>query len=143
MSYVVAAAEEQRRQANITARRNAIRDPDFRYFLALLLNAPNRKTIYHLIAERYPGESPEALVLQWITGLSAQRLVGLEFDALSLKLLQFALRDVPYEGVREAIEEAFKLEAGQEVELRSLWDELQSALFLQPLFVADERPAAS
>jgi len=139
ISYVIAAAEEQRRQANITARRQVIRDPDFRYFLALLLNVPDRRTIYDLIADRYPRRNPEALVLRWVAELSEQRRIGLEFDALSLKLLEFALRDVPFEDVRGALEEAFGLDPKQQVELRALWDELHSALLLRPLFEADQR----
>jgi hypothetical protein len=143
IDHVVAAAEEQRRQADIVARRATVRDPEHRFFLALLLNAPNRDVVFDLIANRVPGADPPAEVVGWVRELAAEGLLGLDFDALSLKLLDFALHDVPFADVREAIGRAFELDAAEDSSLASLWDEMHSAALLEPLFATPPSQAVA
>jgi hypothetical protein len=143
VDYLVAAAEEQRRQADIVARREKVRDPDQRFFLALLLNAPDRETFLELIEAREPGVDPRARIVGWLRELSAAGLIGLEFNALSLKLLEFALRDEPFDAVREALRTAFDLDAAELAQLAAVWEELHSALVLSPLFSSREPAVAA
>ena len=143
VEYLVAAAEEQRRQADIVARREKVRDPDQRFFLALLLNAPDRETFLELIEAREPGVDPRARIVGWLGELSAAGLIGLEFNALSLKLLEFALHDEPFDAVREALRTAFDLDAAELAQLAAVWEELHSALVLAPLFSSREPAVAA
>jgi hypothetical protein len=57
------------RRDGLVAFRNDIEDPEHRFFLALLLNVPNREGILQMIAQRIPGR-PEDTVLRWAEELS-------------------------------------------------------------------------
>lgn len=57
--------DEHARIDSITARRKSVLDRDHRFFLALLMNVPERQTMLRLLGERYRGEDPEALALRW------------------------------------------------------------------------------
>jgi hypothetical protein len=127
--------EERTREQNITNRRREIRDPDHRFFLALLLNVPHRRAISQLIAEKCPGMDPEALILQWVGELSAAHKIGLEFDPLSLKMLQHALRDLTLDDMMRGLAEVFGEAhvAEESGNLNRLWREIHDSTLLRPL----------
>lgn len=50
--------------------RSAVADPDHRFFLALLMNAPSRAELLALVAERYPAGNPADTILAWIEELA-------------------------------------------------------------------------
>lgn len=127
--------EEQRRQQNITERRELIHDADHRFFLALLLNVPTREGIDRLIAARYGGD-PREHIVRWVRELSAQQQIGLDFDPLSLVVLEYALSEATLDDVRTSLRRVFPAEQvdAQEPKLRQLWDEILHALLLKPLF---------
>ncbi|MEC5125937.1 hypothetical protein VSU19_04210 [Verrucomicrobiales bacterium BCK34] len=56
--------EESSRRDVITRMRGYIEDPEHRFFLALLMNVPNRLEIYSLISKRFAN--PPRVVLQWL-----------------------------------------------------------------------------
>ena len=68
--------EESWRQAEITQRRTEIKGQDHRFFLALLLNVPDRATVLQLIKEKFPEHDTIALVVSWVRELSATKVVG-------------------------------------------------------------------
>ena len=127
--------EERTREQNITARRQEIWDADHRFFLALLLNLPHRRAITQLIAAKHPGKDPEALILQWVGDLSAAKKIGLEFDALSLKMLQHVLRDLTLDDMMRGLAEVFGEAhvAEEKSNLHRLWREVHDATLLRPL----------
>jgi hypothetical protein len=135
VAYLRPVFEEQRRQQNITARREQIHDADHRYLLALLLNVPTREGIDRLIAARHPGDPGEHIV-RWIRAMSEQKQIGLDFDPLSLLVLEYALAEATLDDVRSSLRRVFPQEQveAQESKLRQLWDEIVHALLLQPLF---------
>jgi len=63
--------EEIVRRDAIVAMRATVTDPDLRFFLALLLNIPDRKRILEMIAGRYRG-TPLAAIQQWALELLQQ-----------------------------------------------------------------------
>jgi hypothetical protein len=63
---VLASLEERSRDRLLIDQRRDVRDPDLRFFLALLLNLPNRNAIYHAIGQRCPDDDPEEYVVRWI-----------------------------------------------------------------------------
>jgi hypothetical protein len=63
--------EEIVRRDAIVAMRASVEDPDLRFFLALLLNIPDRKRVLEMIAESYNG-SPIAKVQEWALELLQQ-----------------------------------------------------------------------
>lgn len=54
---------------NLIGLRSSVTDADHRFFLALLLNVPQRKDILALVARRYGG-SPRETILRWVEELS-------------------------------------------------------------------------
>jgi hypothetical protein len=62
-------ASASTRVHDLALRRADVTHPDHRFFLALLLNLPDRARIQRLIAQRYPGE-PSALVRRWLRELT-------------------------------------------------------------------------
>src|ERR1051325_5490178 len=68
--------EEGWRQSEITRRRTEIKSPDHRFFLALLLNVPERTSLLRLVKERFPGHDPIEVVIGWVRELSATKIFG-------------------------------------------------------------------
>jgi hypothetical protein len=62
-------AEEVRRNV-IKSLRGSILDPEHRFFLALLTNAPTRADLLALVAQRYPKKSPTDIILRWMQELT-------------------------------------------------------------------------
>ena len=127
--------EERTREQNITARRREIRDPDHRFFVALLLNLPHREAIYRLVARKFPDADPETLILRWIRELAEAKKIGLDFDALSLAMLQHALNDLSLEDVYSGLADVFgEAQVNEErSNLNRLWSEIHEASLLRPL----------
>ena len=78
--------EEKQRQHAITKRRGMIEGEDLRFFLALLLNVPQRTLVLDLIKQRFPNDDPIAKAAGWIKELAATRMFGSpEPNVLGLK----------------------------------------------------------
>jgi hypothetical protein len=56
--------EAQRRESLLVTQRNLIKEPDERYFLALLLNLPSRTAILSLVQQRWPERAPAQVALE-------------------------------------------------------------------------------
>jgi hypothetical protein len=68
--------EEKHRQSDILRRRALIRDPSHRFFLAILLNVPERDSALRMLKERFTDRDPIELVIQWIRELTAMKIFG-------------------------------------------------------------------
>jgi hypothetical protein len=68
--------EEKQRQNDITKRRGMIEGGNHRFFLALLLNAPERTMVLDLIKQRFPDADPVDLAIGWIKEMAAIRIFG-------------------------------------------------------------------
>ena len=68
--------EEGWRQGEITRRRTEIKGQDHRFFLALLLNVPDRGTVLRLVKEKFPERDAVDLVVSWVRELSATKIFG-------------------------------------------------------------------
>jgi len=128
--------QEQEREIKIVARREKVHDPVYRFFLALLLNVPDRPSIYRLIRERFPDGDPEQLVLRWMQEMAEKKLLGLDFNPISLHLLQCALRQLDFTPAKASLSRLFRLDNGKEEneQLLALWNELLTTSLLRPLF---------
>jgi hypothetical protein len=128
--------EEQEREIKIVARREKVHDPVYRFFLALLLNVPDRPSIYRLIGERFPESNPEQLVIQWIGEMAEKKLLGMDFNPVSLHLLECALHDAGFLEAKSSLYRTFRLENTEDEgeRLRTLWNELLAVPLFRPLF---------
>lgn len=93
--------EEEDRQLSIIRRRGTITTDAHRFFLALLLNVPNRKKILELVKQRYPDQEPVETILDWVEELGRTKVLGSretnalgmpEFDDSNVFVLECLLR---------------------------------------------------
>jgi len=68
--------EEEWRQNDIVQRRTEIKNEDHRFFLALLLNVPDRENVLRLVSERFPQQDPIELIVGWVEQLATTRIYG-------------------------------------------------------------------
>jgi hypothetical protein len=68
--------EEKQRQNDIAKRRGMIEGKDHRFFLALLLNVPERTMVLDLIRQKFPEADPVDLAVGWIKEMAAIRIFG-------------------------------------------------------------------
>jgi len=66
---VAATLQEEVRRNIIKSLRSSITDPEHRFFLALLMNAPTRAHLLALVAQRFPEQPPLDTVLRWAADL--------------------------------------------------------------------------
>ena len=67
---VGASLEEDVRRGLIKAMRATITEPEHRFFLALLMNAPTRGDLLALVAQRFPEQPPADTVVRWVEELT-------------------------------------------------------------------------
>jgi hypothetical protein len=137
-TVVAAAMEHQLRQTRIVEMRAEVMDPELRFFLALLLNLPDRDAILAVIAQRHPAGDPRARVDKWLRRLSGVELLGVDLgDELTLSLVRalMAGRDGP--ALYDWLEQEFDPNdvSAQRAGIASHCDRLRGSL-LAPLFVA-------
>jgi hypothetical protein len=78
---VPATLQEEVRRSVIKGLRTLITEPEHRFFLALLMNAPTRADLLALVSQRFPKEAPAAVVLRWaeeLTEISEQGVTILD-----------------------------------------------------------------
>src|SRR5258706_12641394 len=68
--------EEKQRQTEIKKRRGMIEAENHRFFLALLLNVPERTQLLDLIKQKFPGADPVDRAVGWIKEMGAIRIFG-------------------------------------------------------------------
>ena len=73
---VLPVLEEEWRQNDIAWRRTQIKREDHRFFLALLLNVPERTNVLRLIKEKFPDQEPVDLVVDWVSELASMKIFG-------------------------------------------------------------------
>jgi hypothetical protein len=77
---IIASIEEALRRSKISRLRRSVRDPEHRYFLALVQNLPDRGAIYAMVRQRYPVGDPRDRVVAWARDLSGVDKIGIDFD---------------------------------------------------------------
>lgn len=75
----------RKRTASLVHARQSVKDPELRFFLALLLNLPSRTWIYRVIQENHSGTSPEILCCQWLMRLADEESLSNAFFELAQK----------------------------------------------------------
>jgi hypothetical protein len=77
---ITASLRQQRFRRKLFLLRSEVRDPERRFFLALLQNLPNRDSIYAMVHRHYPDEEPRRRVIDWVRSLSGSDRIGVELD---------------------------------------------------------------
>jgi hypothetical protein len=82
------ALEADARRDLIAALRERVGNPDLQFFLALLLNIPNRETIISLIRTRYHIQDASSRIVGWTRELSALGVLGRTISESSLEVMR-------------------------------------------------------
>ena len=136
--------EEQDRLQNIVMRRSSITGEEHRFFLALLLNVPNREKILALVKQRFPETDPIEKILDWVEELSTTRVLGSkESNALGIEdfndqhvfVLEHRLRGMSDEEIKTmmASNGAQSFPAGLESTVENLSSSLQTSMLFKAM----------
>lgn len=87
--------DEKKRQFNIFARRRLVHDPGHRLLMALILNLPDRTSVYAILKQLFPDQLPGQVLARWVDELSAPQHSGVS---------GFLLNDSDREVLRTALE---------------------------------------
>jgi hypothetical protein len=68
--------EESSRHNYLVHRRGQVTSNEHRFFLALLLNVPDRVKVLDLVRQRYPEKDPVDTILDWVEELANARVAG-------------------------------------------------------------------
>lgn len=139
--------DEQQRQGNIVKRRTVITGQEHRFFLALLLNVPDREMVLDLIKQRYPSSEPIELVLDWVDELARTRVFGsvesnilglADFDDLHLFALQGLLEGRSPEQMKDALAAEYPIEQLGDLRgrIEKVCDDLRGSVLFKSLIGA-------
>src|SRR6185312_2682490 len=74
---IAATLKEDVRRSVIKSLRSTIIEPEHRFFLALLMNAPTREDLLSLVKQRFPKVSPVHVVMRWVEELIEMSEAGI------------------------------------------------------------------
>lgn len=134
VDYIVPCLKEGNRSNRLFSLRASVHDPTHRFFLALLLNVPQREEIYKLVAQKFPGSDPKALVLKWLGEIFGEGRSGIRISPSALFLIDRILENPDFEKSKAMLQQHFESDPDiDERTLRNSWTQIQNVDFLKPL----------
>jgi hypothetical protein len=144
--------KEVRRQNTLINRRGQITSAEHRFFLALLLNVPNREKVLAMVEQRFPDRNPVETITDWVEELANTKLwgatdpnvLGIEnYDEDYLFVFEQLLQGASYEQMMQALADESSAEYAleQQDKLVMMYDSITSSLLFHSLFA--ESPALS
>jgi len=135
---------EQNRLDEIVRRRSFISDPEHRFFLALLLNVPDRENLLALVKNRFPGSDPVDKILDWSLELSETKVLGMnlpnalgieDFGDHDLFVLENLLKGRSEDEMKQAIQDTYPTDIAAELlaSLPARSEKLHQSILLQSL----------
>jgi hypothetical protein len=136
---------ELQRQAGIINRRQFLTSAEHRFFLALLLNVPDKKMIGDLVKERFPEKAALDTIGEWLMELSTTKVLGSQepnvlgiqdFDDDYLFVFQRLMEGRSTEQINAAIDQEFAPEYAQDLknDLEMIGKRLRNATIFQAIF---------
>ena len=124
------------RRNKIVEIRERISSGDLQFFLALLLNIPERTAILSLIEQRYPSRDPITAIVTWVRELSELGVLGVRFREAWLLMLQCLLTKRSDQEIQKAFSDQYATQHVPNIEsgLGELSSGLQDSWLLQPVF---------
>jgi hypothetical protein len=134
VDYIVPCLKEGNRSNRLFSLRTAIHDPVHRFFLALLLNVPQREEIYKLVAQKFPGDDPKALILKWLGEIFGEGRAGIKISPSALFLIDRIIENPDFESSKAVLRQHFESFPDiDEPALRNSWMQIQKVDLLKPL----------
>ena len=132
-----AVAMQIHRTNQINSWRRKIKDADLKFFLAILLNSPNRQTSLQLINSIYPEQQAIELVIGWINQLiTSEGLENVDINEPTLPFIDCLLNGLSFEQTIEYLAQDYdqqELDESSSI-LQQLYQQLKFESVLSPLF---------
>jgi len=124
------------RRNRIVGIRERVSNSDLQFFLALLLNIPERSAILSLIEQRYPSRDPVTAIVTWVRELSEMGVLGVRFPEPWLLMLQCLLMKRSDQQIQRSFSDRYGTKHIPNIEssLGELSSGLQDSWLLQPVF---------
>jgi hypothetical protein len=143
--------DEVNRQTNLFHRRGQITSGDHRFFLALLLNIPDRLKFLELVSSRYPDRDPVETVTDWVEELASTKMSGSpepnvlgisDYDDDYLLVFQCLLEGKTLDETKRAFVEELSVEYANEIGSKpeQLYESIRSSLLFKSIFL-DQAPS--
>jgi len=124
------------RRNRIMSIRERVSNSDLQFFLALLLNVPERPAILNLVEQRYPSRDPITAIVTWVRELSDMGVLGARFPEPWFLMLRCLLTKRSTPEIQRAFRDQYATQhiTNIESELSELSSGLQESWLLQPIF---------
>ncbi len=144
MDIVPRVFAELQRQLNMSRRRAYLTESDHRFFMALLLNVPQREMILDLVKQRFPEKDSVDTVADWVMEFSTTKVLGSAepnilgmdyFDEDCLFILRCLLRGLSIEQIKQEVERSYPAEYATQLqdEFEDIYSSFHDSLLLQSL----------
>lgn len=145
VSFLPPVMEEFQRKSRLIERRRFVVEPEHRFFLALLLNIPDKAYILDLIKQRFPERNPVETICNWVQELAGIKMSPAPgedrstkggFSPAQLFVLRRILEDFSLEEIKVALEQEFGVDYEQNLkqEVESLLHFLRNSILQSLLF---------
>ncbi len=117
--------------------RAQLKDPDLKFFLAILLNSPNRQTSLQLIEQKYPNQQAVELIVGWLSQLiENEGLVNFDINEQALPFIECLLQGYSFEQTLTQLAQEYdedELDESRPI-LQQLYQNLKNESVLNSLF---------
>ena len=136
--------DEFQRQTSIINRRQFLTGAEHRFFLALLLNVPDKKLIVDLVQERFPENDALDTIGEWLSELSTTKVLGSQepnvlgiedFDDDYLFVFQRMMEGLSTGQIQAAIDKEFAPEYAEDLknDLEMISNRLRNAVIFKSI----------
>ena len=151
VDFILPVFDESARQNYLIQRRGQITSNEHRFFLALLLNVPDREKLLELVKHRFPDQDPVETVIDWVEELANTRAAGSPepnvlgihgIDEDYLLVLQCLLEARSLEQTKTAFEQELAVEdvGSSSDKVQKLYEDIRNSILFKSVFL-DQRPA--
>lgn len=146
VDLILPVIDEVRRQHYLIQRRGQITSNEHRFFLALLLNVPDRAKVLELVRQRFPEQNPDNTIADWVEELANTRVAGSpepnvlgidDFDEDYLFVFQCLLEGRTIEQTKSAFEEELSVEDARSLgdKPEKLYNAIRNSMLFKSIFL--------
>lgn len=155
MNFLLPVLNEMHRDRTLIYLRKYMTSSEHRFFLALILNIPDRELILDLVAQRLPHKNPVDIICDWVKEFSAMRnpkspernILGIDdFGDVHLFVFRRLLEGHSIEQISDTLEKDYALEEAEKFkgELGKMYQSFQRSVLLNSIlsktpFAADSK----
>lgn len=154
VDLILPVIDEVRRQNHIIYRRGQITGNDHRFFLALLLNVPERLKVLDLVRQRFPQKDPIDTIAEWVEDLANMRaagshepnVLGIEnFDEDYLFVLQCLLQGLTLDQTKNEFAQDLSAEDAHTLDSKipKLYGDIRNSMLFKSIFLDAALPATA